>query len=91
MATSTKSRPAAKKKTKSAAAKLKSRAVLRPVDAGNSAYCAHCGDLIKFRAKIKARQVICNVYLKSTWDRVEHFHEECYDKANAPYGEPPVE
>ena len=64
---------------------------MRPVDAGNSAYCAHCGELIKFRAKIKARQVICNVYVKGVWDRVEHFHEECYTKAKAPYGEPPEE
>ena len=75
--------------TKTAASKKKwqSRAVLRTIDAGNSAYCAHCDELIKFRAKIRAQQVICNVYVKNKWDRVEHFHPECYEEADSPYGE----
>ena len=68
-----------------------SRAARRSVDAGNSAYCAHCGELIKFRAKIRAYQIICNIYVKNKWDRVEHYHEECYDKADAPFGPPPEE
>ena len=66
----------------------KSRAVLRPIDAGNSAYCAHCDLLVKFQARVRANQVICNVYIKGKWDRVEHYHEECYDEAKAPYGPP---
>ncbi len=66
----------------------KSRAVSRTVDAGNSAYCAVCDELIKFRARIRAEQIICNVYVKNRWDRVEHYHPECYADADAPYGEP---
>ncbi len=66
----------------------RSRAVIRTVDAGNSAYCAVCDELIKFRARIRAEQVICNVYVKNRWDRVEHYHPECYEEAGAPYGEP---
>jgi len=67
----------------------KSRAVIRSIDAGNSAYCAHCDELIKFRAKVRAQQVICNVYVKGKWDRVEHYHLECYDLAGTPFGTPP--
>ena len=66
----------------------KSRAVTRTVDAGNSAYCAVCDELIKFRARIRAEQIICNVYVKNRWDRVEHYHPDCYEQANNPYGEP---
>lgn len=66
----------------------RSRAVSRTVDAGNSAYCAVCDELIKFRARIRAEQIICNVYVKNRWDRVEHYHPECYEEAGAPYGEP---
>lgn len=71
--------------------KWTSRAVIRTIDAGNSAYCSHCDELIKFRAKIRAQQVICNVYVKSKWDRVEHFHAECYEKADEPFGPTPVD
>ena len=66
----------------------KSRAVSRTVDAGNSAYCAVCDELIKFRARIRAEQIICNVYVKNRWDRVEHYHPTCYEEADNPYGEP---
>ncbi|MYD32418.1 MAG: hypothetical protein F4111_15740 [Acidimicrobiales bacterium] len=66
----------------------KSRAVSRSVDAGNSAYCAVCDELIKFRARVRAEQIICNVYVKNRWDRVEHYHPECYEQAGSPYGEP---
>ena len=62
--------------------------MIRLIDAGNSAYCAHCGEPIKFRARVRANQVICNVYVKNQWDRVEHYHEECYLDAESPYGEP---
>ena len=33
-------------------------------------------------------QVICNVYVKGRWDRVEHFHAPCYEEAGQPFGEP---
>lgn len=67
--------------------KFDSRAVFRPVEAGNSAICVVCGAQVKFTAKVKARQVIANVYVDGLWDRVEHFHEACYAEAGRPHGE----
>jgi hypothetical protein len=64
-----------------------SRAVLRQVEPGNTANCAHCGAPIKFAARSQQRQVIANVYQDGTWIRVEHFHADCYDLADQPYGE----
>ena len=65
-----------------------SRAVVRPIEPGNSAMCAHCGAQVKFVARAQLRQVIANVYEAGTWVRVEHFHADCYDEANKPYGDP---
>lgn len=65
----------------------KSRAVMRGVEAGCSAMCVACGDQVKFAAREKRQQVICNVYVDGKWDRVEHFHSECYSEAGEPYGE----
>jgi hypothetical protein len=65
---------------------LSSRAVLRLVEAGSDAVCAGCGAQVKFAARSKARKVIANVYAAGRWDRVEHFHEECYLQAGEPYG-----
>ena len=67
---------------------MTSRAVVRFIEAGNSAMCASCGDAVQFRARVKTQQVICNVYVDGKWDRVEHFHRECYDTAKQPYGAP---
>lgn len=67
--------------------KRKSRAVLRRVEAGNTAICAHCDQTVKFTAKIVRQQVIANVYVNGRWDRVEHFHAECYAEGAAPYGD----
>ena len=64
-----------------------SRAVMRPVDPGNDANCSHCGEPVKFAARHQRRQVIANVYRESRWDRVEHYHEDCYEAAGCPYGE----
>lgn len=64
-----------------------SRAVLRAIEPGSSVTCVECGEPVKFRAKVKAQQAICNVYVKGVWDRVEHYHAECYTTAGAPYGE----
>jgi hypothetical protein len=69
-------------------AKLQSRAVVRDVEAGSSVDCIHCGERVKFQAKVRNKQVICNVYIKGTWDRVEHYHAECYELAGSPFGEP---
>jgi len=65
-----------------------SRAVERAIEPGNSAICAHCGQPVKFVARAQLRQVIANVYVDGTWDRVEHFHADCYVEAGAPYGDP---
>jgi hypothetical protein len=65
----------------------KSRAVVRTVEPGNSAECASCGERIKFRARMRLQQIICNVYVSGRWDRVEHFHTECYDTAGQPHGD----
>jgi hypothetical protein len=64
-----------------------SRAVTRTIEPGNSALCAHCGAPVKFVARTQGKQVIANVYVNGTWDRVEHFHADCYDEAGKPYGE----
>ena len=66
----------------------KSRAVLRTVEAGSAVECVHCEEPIKFRAKIRQHQAICNIYEKGVWKRVEHYHKDCYDDLGAPYGEP---
>lgn len=72
--------------TKARRPKLGSRAVLRIVEAGTSVICAGCGQQVKFSARDKRRQVICNVYVRGRWDRVEHYHAECYEAAGEPYG-----
>lgn len=65
-----------------------SRSVLRAIEPGNSALCASCGAPVKFVARAQLKQVIANVYVDGAWNRVEHFHEECYETAGRPYGEP---
>ena len=62
--------------------------MVRFIEAGNTALCASCGDAVQFKARVKVQQVICNVYEHGKWDRVEHFHRDCYDVAGKPYGEP---
>ena len=64
-----------------------SRAVLRRIEPGNLAVCAHCNQSVKFAAKLHKMQVIANVYVDGRWDRVEHFHDECYGDAATPYGD----
>ena len=66
---------------------FKSRAVVRTVDPGNTAVCAHCGAPVKFVARAQLRQVIANVYVDGSWNRVEHFHEPCYGQAGTPHGD----
>lgn len=65
-----------------------SRAVLRRIEAGNSAMCAHCDAPVKFVARAQLEQVIANVYQDGSWVRVEHYHPDCYVEAGSPYGEP---
>ena len=79
MATPTKTAPTTKT--------WKSRAVTRLVEPGNWAECVLCEEVIKFRARERRTQVICNVYVDNRWDRVEHYHSDCYKAADEPYGE----
>ena len=65
---------------------MASRAAQRRVEAGSSVMCATCDEQVKFAAKQNRQQVIANVYVDGTWNRVEHFHAECYDDAKQPYG-----
>ena len=83
--TSEKGKPAKKGKSTK---KWTSRAVMRLIEAGSMTDCSHCDERVKFKAREKHRQVICNVYEQGRWDRVEHYHEKCYVKAKKPYGDP---
>ena len=65
-----------------------SRAVERSIEPGNSAVCPVCGETVKFKARTQGRQVIANIYVNDVWDRVEHYHVECYTEAGQPFGEP---
>ena len=73
-------------RTKPGAIKPVSRAVQRDIEAGSSVDCAHCGERVKFQAKVRLKQVICNVYEKKRWVRIEHYHADCYVLAKEPYG-----
>jgi hypothetical protein len=46
----------------------------------------HCRAQVKFVARVKSYQIIANVYVDARWDRVEHYHEDCYIEAGEPYG-----
>jgi hypothetical protein len=72
---------------------LDSRAVERLIIAGEEEWCcyADCDSprhLIAWRARTVSREIIANVYVDGKWNRVEHFHPACYDRAGSPYGEP---
>ena len=66
-----------------------SRAVVRNIEAGSSAMCPVCDLQVKFQARLRLPQVICNIYGGGRWQRVEHYHLACYEEALEPYG-PPV-
>lgn len=90
MATSTTPRPdsgtsparSTARKTKSSSKRL-SRAVVRDVEAGSQVDCPHCGERVKFQAKMRNKQVICNIYVRGQWNRVEHYHLACYLEAGS--------
>lgn len=65
-----------------------SRAVTRLIEAGCTADCPHCGERVKYRARHRDQQVICNVYEDGVWQRVEQYHDGCYDDAEHPHGPP---
>lgn len=64
------------------------RAVERLVAAGCLAQCVGCDTPIKFIAKVRGKQIICNVYSDAKWNRTEHFHHDCYIHAGQPHGAP---
>ncbi len=64
-----------------------SRAVIKLIEAGSAAECPHCLERVKFRARHRDQQVICNVYEDGNWLRVEQYHLECYEQAGSPHGE----
>ena len=65
-----------------------SRAAQRSVEAGSYVDCVHCGERVKFQAKLRNQQVICNIYTDGRWTRVDHYHAECYIEAGEPFGTP---
>lgn len=70
---------------------MTSRAALRLVQPSTDcpeAQCASCGERIIFSARNRPQVVIANVYVRGRWDRIEHFHPDCYENAEQPYGEP---
>lgn len=87
MATTTRSRTKNARASGAQGNTWKSRAVLRDVEPGSTVDCVHCGERVKFQAKVRNRQVICNVYVDGQWDRVEHYHADCYPLAGEPYGD----
>ena len=72
--------------TTSTSTTMQSRAVLRDVEPGSTVECVQCGERVNFQAKVCNKQVICNVYVDGRWNRVEHFHADCYDAAGLPHG-----
>lgn len=75
-----------KKSARSGSNDWASRAVQRDIEPGSTVDCRHCGETVKFQAKVRLRQIICNVYVGGKWNRVEHYHAECYQTAGEPYG-----
>jgi hypothetical protein len=63
-----------------------SRAVARLIEAGCVAECPVCGERVKYRARHRDQQVICNVYENGRWQRVEQYHLDCYVAADSPHG-----
>lgn len=90
----TKKAPAKKTTAKKKAAKKApvkrtswdSRAALRMVEPGSQVECVLCGERVKFQAKMRHQQAICNIYEKNAWVTVVHYHYPCYKEAKEPYG-----
>jgi hypothetical protein len=86
MATRTRQRSTGSRADVSSVPTRSSRAVLRDVEPGSTVECARCGERVKFQAKVRHKQVICNVYTDGRWNRVEHFHADCYELDGEPHG-----
>ncbi len=88
MAPQTKTARSTKKPSRRTDDKWESRAVDRLIEAGSTAECPHCEERVKYRARHRDHQIICNVYDNGVWQRVEQYHAECYTEAGSPYGDP---
>lgn len=75
------------KTTSTARSTWESRAVKRLVEVGSWISCVHCAEPIKFAARLRHEQAICNIYENNAWVRVEHYHADCYSESGEPYGE----
>ncbi|MGD9798580.1 MAG: hypothetical protein AB7H43_00415 [Acidimicrobiia bacterium] len=64
------------------------RAVRRRIEPGTLSLCTRCGERVRFVAREQGQQVIANVYVDGRWDRVEHYHDDCYTGLGDPYGAP---
>ena len=60
--------------------------MVRTIEPGSSAMCPACGLQVKFQARLRLAQVICNIYEAGRWQRVEHYHQSCYTEAGEPFG-----
>lgn len=69
---------------------LGTRAVSRVINPGEGTPCVACELPALFRARLKLKRIVCNVYVKGRWDRVEVWHPTCYAEAGHPHGEPDV-
>ncbi len=69
-------------------AKPGTRAVSSRIEPYNNIRCHACDGLLTFRARHKHHQIIANVYQDDKWDRVEHWHPDCYQTADQPHGPP---
>jgi hypothetical protein len=45
-----------------------------------------CDLQVKFQARVRGAQVICNIYDAGRWQRVEHYHQACYTEVGEPFG-----
>ncbi|MGB5760328.1 MAG: hypothetical protein WBM50_25670 [Acidimicrobiales bacterium] len=61
--------------------------MIKLIEAGSAVECPHCLERVKFRARHRDQQVICNVYVNGVWQRVEQYHLECYSDADSPHGD----
>ncbi len=62
------------------------RAIVREIVRGNHTECLTCGEQVRFRARLRHLTVICNVYTDGRWNRVEHYHLDCYRESGEPHG-----
>ena len=79
-----------------------SRAVVMKISDDQMDDCARCS--VSITSDTDRRWVVANVYedccliptckkchgTTRRWDRLEHWHEDCYDLSGQPYGEPSV-